>query len=187
MSNIQDKRLLSFIERLENLQAQKDEIAADMKDVRQEAKSAGYDVPTINRILKMRKLSDQERAEQEALRDTYLANIGMLAGTPLGNSGLERATRGAEGGGKSKPPRGGAKKVDVVTADLPPPHDPETGEIIEALREPMRAETGIAPDGKPMTTERLEPEWTDPDIRVSERVVGALDAVRRMMQGPVTA
>ncbi len=37
----------------------------------------GFDVRIIRKILKVRKMDDADRAEQEALFDTYMSAIGM--------------------------------------------------------------------------------------------------------------
>ena len=50
----------------------------DIKDILAGAKSAGYDVKTIRQILKIRKMDASDRAEQEALIETYLQALGML-------------------------------------------------------------------------------------------------------------
>lgn len=71
-------QLRSFIERIENLESEKQAIADDIKDVKGEAKGMGYCVKTINTIIKMRKQDADERAEQEAILDTYLISLGML-------------------------------------------------------------------------------------------------------------
>lgn len=70
--------LRQFIERLERLEEQKQEIAADIKDVKSEAKGRGFDVKAINTVLKLRKKDRDERAEEEAILDTYLSALGML-------------------------------------------------------------------------------------------------------------
>jgi uncharacterized protein (UPF0335 family) len=87
------ERLRSFIERIERLQKEKEAIAADIREVKAEAKGDGFDVGTINAIIKLRKMTAEERAEQEALLDTYMAALGMLADTPLGEAARKRLSR----------------------------------------------------------------------------------------------
>lgn len=70
-------QLRSFIERIERLEEEKKTIADDIKEVFAEAKGYGYDVKTMRAVLKIRKMEDHDRAEQEALLDTYLAALGM--------------------------------------------------------------------------------------------------------------
>jgi uncharacterized protein (UPF0335 family) len=85
-------QLQSFIDRIEKLQAEKEAISDDIREVKAEAKSSGFDLPTINRLLKLRKLSDQERREQEQLLEAYEASLGALKDTPLGDAAMERVT-----------------------------------------------------------------------------------------------
>lgn len=87
------EELRTLIERWERLQEEKEGIAADQKDVMNEAKSRGYDPKTIREIIKLRKLRPEERREREAILDTYKAALGMLDGTPLGHWALERLSK----------------------------------------------------------------------------------------------
>lgn len=75
--SVAQDQLRSFIERIEHLQREKDDVATDIKEVKQEAKSNGFDVRTINEILRIRKQDPHERMEQEALRDLYMSALGM--------------------------------------------------------------------------------------------------------------
>jgi len=84
------KRLLSIIERIEALEAEKKNLAEDVKDIYREAKSAGFDAPTIRLLIKHRAEDEAKRAEREALLETYLAALGQLADTPLGKAATER-------------------------------------------------------------------------------------------------
>lgn len=84
------QRLLSIIERIERLEEERKALAEDVKDIYREAKSAGYDVPTIRLLIKRRAEDAAKRQEREALLETYLAALGQLADTPLGNAALGR-------------------------------------------------------------------------------------------------
>jgi uncharacterized protein (UPF0335 family) len=70
-------QLKSFIERIERLQEEGKVIRNDVKDVYAEAKSNGYDVPTIRKIVKMRAQDADERKEAEAILETYMHALGM--------------------------------------------------------------------------------------------------------------
>ena len=72
------EQLRAFVERIERLEEEKKTIADDIKDVKAEAKGKGYDVGTINAIIKLRKIDAAERAERDAILDTYLVALGML-------------------------------------------------------------------------------------------------------------
>lgn len=84
------KRLLSIIQRIERLEEERKALAEDVKDIYREAKSTGYDVPTIRLLIKRRAEDAAKREEREALLETYLAALGQLADTPLGNAALGR-------------------------------------------------------------------------------------------------
>lgn len=84
------QRLLSIIERIERLEEERKALAEDVKDIYREAKSAGYDVPTIRLLIKRRAEDAAKREEREALLETYLAALGQLADTPLGNAAMGR-------------------------------------------------------------------------------------------------
>lgn len=71
-------QLLSFIERIERLEEEKKTVADDIKDVYGEAKGTGFDTKTIRKVIAIRKQDRDERAEQEAILDTYLAALGMI-------------------------------------------------------------------------------------------------------------
>ena len=71
-------QLLSFIERIERLEEEKKTVADDIKDVYGEAKGTGFSPKTIRKIIAIRKQDPAERAEQEAILDTYLAALGMI-------------------------------------------------------------------------------------------------------------
>lgn len=83
-------QLKAFIERLERLQSEKQDVADQMKDVMAEAKSEGFDVKTIREVLKIRRMKAQERAEREELLELYLHALGDLRDTPLGQAAIDR-------------------------------------------------------------------------------------------------
>jgi uncharacterized protein (UPF0335 family) len=72
-------QLRAIVERVERLEVEKAGIAFDIKDIYTEAKSNGLDVKALRTIVRMRRQDANERAEQEAILDTYLQAIGMLA------------------------------------------------------------------------------------------------------------
>jgi uncharacterized protein (UPF0335 family) len=84
------EQLRSIIERIERLEEEKKTIADDIRDVYAEAKGNGFDVKALRTIVRLRKQDANERAEQETILETYMQALGMLAGTPLGDSAVER-------------------------------------------------------------------------------------------------
>ena len=72
-----DDKLKSFIERLERLSEEKNNINFDIKEVFSEAKSMGYDATIMRKILALRKMDVDERLEQETLLKTYKNALGI--------------------------------------------------------------------------------------------------------------
>lgn len=70
-------QLKAIVERVERLEEEKKAIADDIKDVYAEAKAHGFDVKALRAIVRLRKQDADERKEQEAILDTYLAALGM--------------------------------------------------------------------------------------------------------------
>ena len=73
-----DNQLKSFIERIERLEEEKNNILADIKEVYSEAKSSGYETKIMRKVLIIRKMDVDERLEQEALLDTYRNVLGIF-------------------------------------------------------------------------------------------------------------
>lgn len=71
-------QLKSIIERIERLEEEKKAIASDIKDVYAEAKGNGFDVKTLRKVVALRKIDPNERAEAETILETYLHAMGML-------------------------------------------------------------------------------------------------------------
>lgn len=69
-------QLRQFIERIERLEEDRKGIANDIKDILSEAKSSGFEPKIIRQILKLRKMDDAERQEQEELLQVYLDALG---------------------------------------------------------------------------------------------------------------
>ena len=70
-------QLRSIVERIERLEEEKKTISDDIRDVYAEAKGNGYDVKALRTIVRLRKQDANERAEQEAILDTYMNALGM--------------------------------------------------------------------------------------------------------------
>jgi uncharacterized protein (UPF0335 family) len=72
-------QLKAVIERVEKLEEEKKAIADDIRDVFSEAKAHGFDVKALRTIVRLRKQDVDERKEQEAILETYMHALGMLA------------------------------------------------------------------------------------------------------------
>jgi uncharacterized protein (UPF0335 family) len=76
-NSIASERLKSFVGRIETLEEEKKGIADDIRDVYAEAKGNGWDTKTMRRLIALRKLDPDARAEQQALLETYAKAIGL--------------------------------------------------------------------------------------------------------------
>jgi uncharacterized protein (UPF0335 family) len=63
--------LNSLIERIERLEEEKKGISSDIRDIYAEAKGVGFDVKIMKTIIKLRKMNQADRDEQEFLLETY--------------------------------------------------------------------------------------------------------------------
>ncbi len=66
----------SFLERFEAVQVHVDEHKADQKEILKEAKSRGYSVKVLRRLIRDRKRSKAEVQEEEAALDLYRQALG---------------------------------------------------------------------------------------------------------------
>ena len=66
------EKLKQFIARIERLEAEKAELATDIREVYSEVKTFGFDSKVIRKVISIRKQDESERAEQEALLDMYM-------------------------------------------------------------------------------------------------------------------
>jgi uncharacterized protein (UPF0335 family) len=71
-------QLKAIVERIEHLEEEKKAIADDIRDVYAEAKGNGYDVKALRKIIRLRKQDKNERAEEEAILETYMHALGMI-------------------------------------------------------------------------------------------------------------
>lgn len=76
-ATVSNDQLRLFMERIERLTEEKKGISDDIRDVFSEAKSQGYDTKIMRQILKLRKMASHDRAEMEALLDTYKSALGL--------------------------------------------------------------------------------------------------------------
>lgn len=69
--------LKSFVLRAERLEEDKEALLQDLSDLFKEAKDNGFDVKILKQLLKLRKLEESKRREEECLLDLYKNAIGM--------------------------------------------------------------------------------------------------------------
>ena len=77
VNGVDVKRLTSLIERIENVEAEIASLKEDVKEIFEEAKSAGFEVKAMKQILKLRKKDKNERDEEAFFVQTYCEALGM--------------------------------------------------------------------------------------------------------------
>ena len=70
-------RLRQFIERIERLEEEKKALSADVRDTYSEAKAVGFDPKVMREVMRLRKMDKDDKAERDALLDTYMHAVGM--------------------------------------------------------------------------------------------------------------
>lgn len=65
-------RIRSFVERIEQIESEIQDLGEGRKEVFAEAKGEGFDVKIIKEIVKLRKQDQDERDEHETLLDVYM-------------------------------------------------------------------------------------------------------------------
>lgn len=69
------EKLRQFVARIERLEGEKTELAADIREVYAEVKTFGFDTKIMRKVISLRKVEAAERAEQEALLEMYMEAI----------------------------------------------------------------------------------------------------------------
>ncbi|NMN56896.1 uncharacterized protein (UPF0335 family) [Xanthobacter sp. SG618] len=123
MSAVNNARLLSYIERIERLEEEKRSVADDIKDVKAEAKSAGFDVKMITKMISLRRMTPAERRQEKELSEIYEAACGLLDGTPLGDAARERLMK---------------EEPNAEPEPAPPAHAQEVMRTVEEARDEGR-------------------------------------------------
>ena len=77
MAEATDDRLRLLIERIERLEEERKGISDDIGDVSLEGKAVGYDAKMMREIVRLRKMKPDDRAERDAILETYKNALGM--------------------------------------------------------------------------------------------------------------
>jgi uncharacterized protein (UPF0335 family) len=86
-----NNQLQALVERIEKLEDERSLLATDIKEIYAEAKFSGFEPKIIKKIIALRKKDKEQRAEEDALLQSYMNALGMLSDTPLGRFALEKA------------------------------------------------------------------------------------------------
>lgn len=68
--------LKRLVERIENIEHQKADLAADLKEIYGEARATGFDTKILRKVIALRKVDPAVREETRSLIDTYMHALG---------------------------------------------------------------------------------------------------------------
>ncbi len=69
--------LRAFVERLEQNDAERKDVADHRKEIKAEAKSRRYSVRELDQLVKLRRMKPDDLAEREAVLELYRSALGM--------------------------------------------------------------------------------------------------------------
>ena len=76
-SGIAGAKLKAYLERVERLEEEIKSLQDDRKEVYAEAKGNGFDAKVLRRLVALRRIDTEERAEFVAIMEIYAQAIGM--------------------------------------------------------------------------------------------------------------
>lgn len=135
------QRLSRHVRELERLEEAKQKAGENQKEGFAAAQRDGFDTSTLKVVLRLRKLTPDQRRERRALEAIYMAELGMLEGDPLPDEARRRL-----GGTPPEPPPDQSKKGggdaerapdQAPTAEPPAAEPPSQPQL--ALKEPAEA------------------------------------------------
>ena len=77
VNGIAADRLRSFVERIERLEEERTALGADIREIYSEAKSVGFDTKILRQVVRLRKMDNADRQEQEELLTIYKEALGL--------------------------------------------------------------------------------------------------------------
>jgi uncharacterized protein (UPF0335 family) len=77
-NGVNGPQLQAFVERIEKMEADKAEIAADIRDVYAEARGTGFDPKIIRKVVARRKMDKHKADEEAAMLELYLSALGTF-------------------------------------------------------------------------------------------------------------
>ena len=75
--NVTADELRQLIERIEQFELEKKDIAEQLSEVYAEAKGRGFDIKALRKIVTMRKKDADARQEEDAILEVYMTALGM--------------------------------------------------------------------------------------------------------------
>ncbi|USO02461.1 MAG: DUF2312 domain-containing protein [Alphaproteobacteria bacterium] len=77
MTTVAIDKLKAIIERVETLEEQKTEVASQVKEILDGARADGFDIPTIKKVMRLRKMKREDLQTQDALLQLYRDAVGV--------------------------------------------------------------------------------------------------------------
>ncbi|HIJ61500.1 MAG TPA: DUF2312 domain-containing protein [Rhodospirillaceae bacterium] len=77
VGGIAAEALKQYVDRIERLEEEKKALSEDLKQVYGEAKSTGFDVKILRKVVSIRRIAAHDRKEQEELLELYKSALGM--------------------------------------------------------------------------------------------------------------
>ena len=77
VGGVSGQRLKAYLDRIERLEEERKGMSDDIKDIYSEAKATGFDVKTMRKLVRLRKMDAEKRREEEELLALYQAAIGL--------------------------------------------------------------------------------------------------------------
>ena len=75
--NISKERLRLFVDRIEQLEEEKKALTEDIREVYVEAKAAGFEVRVMRHLIRLRRMSENDRGEMEEILSIYKEALEM--------------------------------------------------------------------------------------------------------------
>jgi len=75
--SVSSEHLRKFVEKIEHFENEKKNISDEIKEIYNEAKSAGFDVKILKHVIKLRKMDPAKLEEQEHILDLYRNALGV--------------------------------------------------------------------------------------------------------------
>jgi len=81
-----NRRLPTLVARIERLEAEREDLALGVKEIYAEAKSAGYEVKILRKLIAERKLDSDKVTAAQSMLELYRDELTAFESTPLGRA-----------------------------------------------------------------------------------------------------
>lgn len=118
------QRLVFHVQELERCEQLKQQASDVLNEAFEAAHQAGYDKTTLKVVLKLRKMTPEQRRERRALEAIYMATLGMLEGDSLPDVARHRLDEPPEDRDRDAPNQPPLPNPDDLPADASPEETP---------------------------------------------------------------